>query len=77
MLDGLASGQSGTRMKKTNDAGTGPVPDYLTQSGIFFVRYRNKIMDPGLPMLVSLMPMPSCDYLFLSETLSWEHWRFL
>ncbi len=27
MLDRLASGQSVTGLKKTNDAGTGPVPD--------------------------------------------------
>jgi hypothetical protein len=27
MLDCPASGQSGTRMKKTNDAGTSPVPE--------------------------------------------------
>ncbi len=33
----------------------------LTQSGIFWVRYRTAIMDAGMPMpaLVSSMPMPS------------------
>jgi hypothetical protein len=33
-----------------------------TQSGIFWVRYRNKIMGTGMPMpaLVSSKPMPSC-----------------
>jgi hypothetical protein len=38
MPDCPAYGQSGTGLKKTNDAGTGPVPDYckLTQYGIFF-----------------------------------------
>jgi hypothetical protein len=29
------------------------------QSGISLVRYRNEIMDAGMPMLLSSMPMPS------------------
>ncbi len=57
----VTSGQFGTRMKKTNDAGTARYRTKPTQSGIFLVRYRNKIMDTGMPMpvLVSPMPMPS------------------
>jgi hypothetical protein len=36
----------------------------LTQSGIFLVWYRTKILDAGMPMpaLVFLMPMPSYGY---------------
>ncbi len=41
MPDRPASSQSGTGLKQTNDAGTGPV----TQSGICLVRYRTKIRD--------------------------------
>jgi hypothetical protein len=63
MPDNPASGWSGTGMKKLT------MPEqvwYRTkpmQSGIFLVRYRNKIMDVGMPMpaLVSSMPMPSYD----------------
>jgi hypothetical protein len=64
MLDCPASRQSGTGLKKTNVAETGPVPDYskLTQSSVCLVRYRSKIWDAGMlmPALVSSMPMPSC-----------------
>ncbi len=61
----------------------GPVPEWkkLTmpeqvlyrtkpmQSGIFLVRYWNKIMDAGVPMpvLVSLMPMPSYGRIILVQ----------
>jgi hypothetical protein len=36
----------------------------LTKSGSFLIRYRNEIMDAGMPMpaLVSSMPMPSYGY---------------
>ncbi len=56
-----ASDQSGTGLKKTNDAGTGPVPDQAKAVRHFFVRYRTGIIDAGVPMpaLVSSMPMPS------------------
>jgi hypothetical protein len=62
MPDCPASNQSGTGMKKTNDAGTDPVPDQDDAvSSIFLVQYQSEIMDAGMPMpaLVSLMPMPS------------------
>jgi hypothetical protein len=36
MPDCPASGQSGTGLKKTNDAGTGPVPDYAHTVRHFF-----------------------------------------
>jgi hypothetical protein len=64
MPDCPAFGQSGTRMNRTNDAGTGLVPTKLKQSGIILVRYRTKILDAGMPMpaLVSSMPMPSYGY---------------
>jgi hypothetical protein len=65
-----ASDQSGTRMNRTKDTRTGPVPyqTKLTQFGIFLVRYRTKILDARMPMpelvssmpaLVSWMQMPS------------------
>jgi hypothetical protein len=59
--DSPASGQSGTRTKKTNNAEQVQYQTKLTQSGIFEVRYRTKIWDAGMPMpaLVSSMPMPS------------------
>jgi hypothetical protein len=61
MPDCPASSQSGTGLKKANDAGTGPVPDYAHTVRHFLVRYRTKIQDAGMPMpaLVSSMPMPS------------------
>jgi hypothetical protein len=33
----------------------------VTQSGIFFIRYRTELMDAGMPMpaLVFWMPMPT------------------
>jgi hypothetical protein len=51
---------SGIPSEKTNDAGSGLVPDQVRQSGIFLVRYRTGIIDAGMPMpaLASLMPMP-------------------
>ncbi len=61
MPDCLASGQSGTGLKKL----TMPKPVWyrtkLRQSGIFLVRYWTKIRDAGMPMpaLVSSIPMPS------------------
>jgi hypothetical protein len=36
MPDRLASGQSGTELKKTNDAETGPVPDLTDSVRHFF-----------------------------------------
>jgi hypothetical protein len=51
MPDCLAFGQSGTGMKKTNDA-------VSTQSGIFWSGTRIKLW---MPALVSSMPMPSFD----------------
>jgi hypothetical protein len=36
MPDRLASSQSGTGLKKTNDAGTGPVPNYAHTVRHFF-----------------------------------------
>jgi hypothetical protein len=63
MPDYPACGRSGTGMKKIM------MPEQIRyrtkpmQSGIFLVRYRNKIMDAGIPMpaLVSSMLMPSYD----------------
>jgi hypothetical protein len=59
MPDCLTSGQSGTGMKKTNDARTVPVSE--TQSGIFLVRYRSEVMNAGMPIpaLVFSMLMPN------------------
>jgi hypothetical protein len=51
MSDCLASGQFSTGMKKTNDAGTGPVQDWADKVRHFLVRYRNKIMDAGISFL--------------------------
>ncbi len=61
MPDCPSSDQSGTGIKKTNDAGTGPVPDQGKAVRHFLVRYRTEIIDAGMPMpaLVSWMPMPS------------------
>jgi hypothetical protein len=71
-----ASGQSGTGLKKTNDAGTGLVPDYAGTGLVpdyadtvwhFLVQFRTKIRDAGMPMpaLVSSMPMPTYAYLYM------------
>ncbi len=72
MPDCPASGQSGTGLKKTNDAETVPYRTKLMQSGIFLVRYRTKIRDAGMPMpaLVSSMPMPSSGdtYVYMDRT---------
>jgi hypothetical protein len=43
--------------KKTNDAGTVPVPDQARQYGIFSVRYRTEKLL--MPALVFWMPMRS------------------
>ncbi len=61
MPDYLASGRSGTGMKKLTMPEQVWYRTKLMQSGIFLVRYRNKIMDAGMPMpaLVSSMPMPN------------------
>jgi hypothetical protein len=61
MPDCLASGQSGTGMKKTIDAETGPEPDQANDVWHFSVRYRTEIMNAGMlmPALVCTMPMPS------------------
>jgi hypothetical protein len=50
--------------EKTNDAGTGPLPSKLKQSGIFWVHYQTEIMNTRMPMpvLVSSMQMPSYGY---------------
>jgi hypothetical protein len=40
MLDCPASGQTGTGLKKINDAGTGLVPEYADIVRHFLVRYR-------------------------------------
>ncbi len=49
------------RNEKTNDAGTGPVPDQAKAVRLFLVRYWIESIDAGMPMpaLVSWMPMPS------------------
>jgi hypothetical protein len=51
MLDCPASDQSGTEMKKNNDA-PGPVQYRIKpmESDIFLVRYRTEIMNAGMPM---------------------------
>ncbi len=61
MPDCLASELSGIGIKKTNDAGTGLVPDQAKAVWYFLVWYRTEIIDAGMPMpaLVSWMPMPS------------------
>ncbi len=63
MPDYPASNQSGTVMKKANDAGTGPVPDQAKAVRHFLVRYGTEIIDNGMPMpaLVSWMLMPSYE----------------
>jgi hypothetical protein len=61
MLDRPASGHSGTRPKKINDAATFRYRTEVTQSDIFLHRYRTKMTDAGMPMpaLVFSMPMPT------------------
>ncbi len=51
MPDCLASSHSGNEMKKNNDAGTGPVPDYADAVGIFLVPYQTERMDAGVSFL--------------------------
>jgi hypothetical protein len=49
-----ACNQSGSGTKKTNDAGTGPVPDQANEVQHFFsVRYQTEIMnaDAGVSLL--------------------------
>jgi hypothetical protein len=50
MPDCPASDQCGTGKKKTNHAGTGPVPDQTKAVWHFLVRYRTEIIDAGMPM---------------------------
>jgi hypothetical protein len=50
MPDCPASDQSGTGMKKTNDAGTGPVPDQANAVRHFLVWHWTTIIDTGMPM---------------------------
>jgi hypothetical protein len=59
-----ASDQSGTGIKKTNDAGTVPVSDQAKAVQHFSVRYRTEIIDAGMPMpaLVFWMPMHTYDF---------------
>ncbi len=45
-----ASNQSSTEMKKTNDAGTGPVPDQAYAFWHFFVWYRTESTDARMPI---------------------------
>jgi hypothetical protein len=59
MSDSLTSSQSSTRMKKLTLSEQVRYRPKPTQSSISLVQYRNKIMDAGMPMLVSSMPMPS------------------
>jgi hypothetical protein len=47
------------RNKKTNDAGTGSVPDQAKAVRHFLVRYQTEIIDAEMPVLVSWMPIPS------------------
>jgi hypothetical protein len=61
MPDRPASSQSGTGLKKTNDAGQVRYRIKLTQSGIFLVWYRTKIRDAGMPMPALVSSMPSYD----------------
>jgi hypothetical protein len=60
MPDCPASCQYDTGLEKTNDAGTSPVPEWSDVVRHFLVRYRNEMMDAGMPMtaLVFWMPMP-------------------
>ncbi len=62
--DSPASDQSGTRIKKTNDAGTGPVPDQAKAVQHILVRYWTKIIDAGMPMLALVFWMPMRSYAF-------------
>jgi hypothetical protein len=67
MADCPASDPSGTGKKKKKKL---TIPEQglhrtkLMLSGIFWVRYQNKIMNAGIPMpaLVSSKPMPSYSY---------------
>jgi hypothetical protein len=63
MPDRPASSQSGTGLKKTNDAGTGAVPEQNDAVRHFLLRYRTEMTDTGIPMpaLVFWMPMPTYD----------------
>jgi hypothetical protein len=56
MPDCPASGQSGSGVKRSADAGTCPVPNKETQS-----RYRTEMMNDGMsiPAASALIPMPN------------------
>jgi hypothetical protein len=65
MPDCPASSQSGTRLRKTNDAGTDLVPELNDAARHFLMKYRTEMTDAGMPMpaLVLRMPMPTyADY---------------
>jgi hypothetical protein len=47
MPDCPASSQSGTGLRKTNDAGTDPSRNKTMQSGIFLMQYRTEMKDAG------------------------------
>jgi hypothetical protein len=61
MLECPASDQSGTGMKKINDAGPVRYRLKLMKSDIILVQYRTEIMNARMPMpaLVCSMLMPS------------------
>jgi hypothetical protein len=59
MRDCPASDQSGTGIKKLTMPGQVRYRIKPRQSGIFMVRYQTEIIDAGMPVLVSWMPMPS------------------
>ncbi len=65
MPDCLASDQSGTRMKKLTMPGQVQYQTKPSQSCIFLVLYRTKIIDAVMPMpaLVFWMPMLSYAYI--------------
>jgi hypothetical protein len=44
-----ASNQPGTSIKKTNDAGNGPVPDQTKAVHVFLVPYKTEIINAGMP----------------------------
>jgi hypothetical protein len=64
MLDCPAFDQSGTGLKKLTMPGIVRYRTKPRQSGIVIVWYRTEIIDAGMPMpvLVSLIPMPSYDH---------------
>ncbi len=46
----MASGQSGTEMKRNADAGTSPDRNKETQSGTGILHNRAEMMNAGIPM---------------------------